>query len=421
MAADCPAAADIAAWLDGLGLVQYAPGFVANHIDGELLSGLTAEDLKDLGVTSLGHRKRILAAIAARAGAKPAPHHPQAIAPESERRQVTILFADLCGFTALAQAVDAEDLHALVSRYAALVDGIVIAYGGSVDKHIGDAVMALFGAPIAHGDDPLRAARAALDIHAGMAQLSREFGRTLSVHLGIACGEVVAGGLAGTGRSDYTVHGDSVNLAARLVALAKPGQTLMSEAVSRAVAGHAHLEPQRDAMVKGFDKPVAVWSLHSLAADAAVTRTPFVGRLQEVDQFAGMLTTCAASATGQVVYIRGDPGMGKSRLVGEMLRLGEARGFNGQRVLVFDFGIGKGQDAIRALVRGLLGLAVDAAQRGRASLPARWHWNRGASRRSRPCSSAICSTYRCTPRRARSMTRWTTAGATSASGGRWQR
>ena len=355
---------DVSAWLDALGLSQYALAVADNHIDGDLRDRLSADDLKDLGVASLGHRKRILAAIDELRGGPGSIASPIAPTAEvaGERRQVTILFADLCGFTALSQTLDPEDLHAIVSRYAALVDGIVLTYGGSIDKHIGDAVMALFGAPIAHGDDPLRAARAALDIHAGMSQLGREFGRQLAVHVGIASGEVVAGGLAGTGRREYTVHGDSVNLAARLVAVAKPGQTVVSDALYRELAGHAIFDALDDSRLKGFDKLVTVWALRSLTADAASTRTPFVGRRLELEQFAGMLKSCEASASGQVLFIRGEPGMGKSRLVGEMLRLAQSRNFDTQRALVFDFGTGKGQDAIRGLVRGVLGLAVDATE-----------------------------------------------------------
>lgn len=364
---DDPAPPDIAAWLDALGLRQYAASFADNDIDGDLLHRLTSDDLKDLGVASLGHRKRILAAIEAwHAGASRAT---SAAAPaadaRSERRQVTILFADLCGFTALSQAMDPEDLHALVGRYAALVDGIVLAYGGSIDKHIGDAVMALFGAPIAHGDDTLRAARAAIEIHDAVAKLGREFGRAMSAHIGIASGEVVAGGLAGAGRRDYTVHGDSVNLAARLVAVAGPAQTVVSDAVYRALAGQATFDSPRDVGLKGFNRLVTVWSLRSLAVGAASSRTPFVGRRLELEQFAAMLASCRASAAGQVLCVRGDPGMGKSRLAGEMLRLARDRGFDTHRTLILDFGTGKGQDAIRALVRGLLGLAVDAPEADR--------------------------------------------------------
>jgi len=352
---------DVAAWLEGLGLAQYAGAFADNHIDTALLERLTADDLKDLGVVSVGHRKRMLDSIV-----KLGPRGRVAVAAtpdaEGERRQVTILFADLCSFTSLSQAMDAEDLHELISRYAALVDGIVVAYGGSIDKHIGDAVMALFGAPIAHGDDPLRAVRAALDIHAGITQLARDYGRELAAHLGIASGEVVAGGLTGPGRHEYTVHGDSVNLAARLVALAGPGQTLVSDAVYRALADHAQFDALGATPVKGFDKPVAVWALRSLAADSVSMRTPFVGRKLELEQFSGILGACKTGTSGQVVVIRGEAGIGKSRLLGEMLRIARDRGFDAHRTLVFDFGTGKGQDAIRTLVGDLLGVATAATQ-----------------------------------------------------------
>jgi class 3 adenylate cyclase len=222
---------DVVEWLQGLGLVQYAAAFVENHIDFSLLGNLTDADLKELGVNSLGHRKRLLAAIAERGvTAPPSSRHAEG-PPAGERRQVTILFADLCGFTAISQSLDPEDVRELVGRYTALVDGIVVGYGGTVDKHIGDAVMALFGAPRAHDDDPVRAARAALDIHEALSRMSGTNARPLQAHVGIANGEVVAGILGRADANDYTVLGDSVNLAARLVAAAGPGQTLLSDGV----------------------------------------------------------------------------------------------------------------------------------------------------------------------------------------------
>ena len=155
---------DLAQWLAELGLGQYAVAFTENDIDFDVLAQLTDADLKELGVSSLGNRKRLLAAIAARAPVSAVPVSPADIS-KGERRQVTILFADFCGFTALSQSLDPEEVRELVARYTALLDGIVVSFGGTVDKQIGDAVMALFGAPKAHDDDPLRAARAALDIH----------------------------------------------------------------------------------------------------------------------------------------------------------------------------------------------------------------------------------------------------------------
>jgi class 3 adenylate cyclase len=135
---------DLAEWLKGLGLDRYAAVFAENDIDFDLLGQLTDEDLKDLGVTSFGNRKRLLAAIAEmNAKTLPAAQIPRT----GERRQVTILFADLCGFTALSQSLDPEEVHELVSNYTSLVDNIVVEYEGTVDKHIGDAVIVVRSTP----------------------------------------------------------------------------------------------------------------------------------------------------------------------------------------------------------------------------------------------------------------------------------
>jgi class 3 adenylate cyclase len=211
---------DIGDWLRSLGLGKYEAAFRENEIDETVLPNLTGEDLKELGVASLGHRrklldaiaalrtdadlkelgisspgdrKRLLAGIAEKGLAAPTNTVRISAFSEGERRQVTILFADLCGFTALSQSLDPEEVVELVGRYTALVDGVVVGYGATVDKHIGDAVMALFGAPRAHDDNPMRAARAALDIHEALAQLSETASRPLQAHVGIANGEVVAG------------------------------------------------------------------------------------------------------------------------------------------------------------------------------------------------------------------------------------
>lgn len=160
--------------------------------------------------------------------------------PQGERRQVAILFADLSGFTALSHSLDAEQVHELVSRFTSLVDRIIADYGGSVDKHIGDAV---FGAPRAHDDNALRAARTAIDIRQALAGSNDSAGPQLQARIGIACGEVVAGVLPRSDGHDYTVLGDSLNLAARLVAAAAPGQTLLSEGVVRLLGPRGVCEP----------------------------------------------------------------------------------------------------------------------------------------------------------------------------------
>jgi class 3 adenylate cyclase/tetratricopeptide (TPR) repeat protein len=359
---------DVATWLEALGLGQYAPAFVENDIDLALVSALSEADLRELGVVSLGHRKRLLAAIAERAAAAPGVSAPAAPPDAGERRQVTILFADLCGFTALSQSLDPEELRDLVGRYTALVDGVIADCGGAVDKHIGDAVMALFGAPLAHDDDPARAARAALDIHDGLTRLSASLGRRLEAHIGIASGEVVAGTLGRGESQDYTVLGDSVNLAARLVAEAGPGQTLIADSVHRALSGRSISDALGAMQLKGVAGPVRVWSLRGVSGESSpANRSPFVGRESELQQFRAIVAVCLSRRSGQLVYVRGEAGIGKTRFVEEMRVIAEAKGFQSHRGLMLDFGLGKGQDPIRAILRSLLGLNDGAAAEERAS------------------------------------------------------
>jgi class 3 adenylate cyclase/tetratricopeptide (TPR) repeat protein len=371
----CAIDTDIAAWLEGLGLGQYVQAFAENDIDVSVLDDISDADLKELGVASLGHRKRLLAAIPARRGqaaASPKAAPPVGERPAGERRQVTILFADLCGFTALSQTLDPEELHEVVSAFNQTVDRVVIECGGTVDKHIGDAVMALFGAPIAHDDDPLRAARTAIDIHEALERLSQSSGRRLQAHIGIANGEVVAGAIGRADTPEYTVLGDSVNLASRLVAAAGPKQTLVSDGVRRVLGGRAECEAHGQAQFKGIEQQVRVWRLVAVAGEPTpASRAPFVGRLSELDQFAAVLAACLARGSGQIVCVRGEAGIGKTRLVDEMRRVAEAKGFAIHRALILDFGVRKGQDPVRKLVGSLLELPANADKDQREASVAR--------------------------------------------------
>ncbi|MBX6322193.1 MAG: AAA family ATPase, partial [Rhodospirillaceae bacterium] len=281
---------------------------------------------------------------------------------EGELRPVTVLFADISGFTALSGTLDAEEVHGLLNRFFEAVDGAVESHGGVIDKHIGDAVIALFGAPVAHSDDPQRAVRAALAIHAAMAGLGVAVGRRLQAHVGLASGQVVASGTGSARHRAYTVTGESVNLASRLTALARPGETLISQAVRDAVGGLVEAEPAGDAAIKGFERPVRVWRLRGLRAGAAEAPSgPFVGRRTELAQFEGMLAACLETGQGGALHIRGEAGIGKTRLVEEMRRRAAARGFACHLGLVLDFGSPTGRDAVRALVRSMLGIGPTSA------------------------------------------------------------
>jgi class 3 adenylate cyclase/tetratricopeptide (TPR) repeat protein len=279
---------------------------------------------------------------------------------DGERRPITVLFADLAGFTRLSRGLDPEEVHRLLERYFQTVDDIVEQTGGSIDKHIGDSVMGVYGAPIAHGDEGMRAVRAAGRIHRAVAALGAELGRPLAVHIGIAAGEVMASGLGSARHRAYTVIGNSVNLAARLLQLAGPGETVLDDAVHAAVQGIARCENIEGVTVKGIDTPLRVWRLLELGEGIPGDVQPFVGRQAELAQLTALLKNCGASRRGGAVLVRGEAGMGKSRLIGELRRTALAEGFVSHTGLVLDFGIGKGRDAIRELVAGMCGLAPEA-------------------------------------------------------------
>lgn len=276
-----------------------------------------------------------------------------------ERRQVTVLFADITGYTRLSSEIDPEELHALLGRYFDLVDRVIRDFGGTVDKHIGDAVMGVFGAPVAHGNDPERAVRAAFAIHEAMQRLSQELGRSISVHIGVANGEVVAAATGSDVHREYTVLGDAVNLASRLDGLASGGETMISHGVQQSVSDLVETEAGGEVQVKGLSTPVRVYRMRRLRQLEPQFRTPLVGRLAELARFNEVLER-AHGGKGAIVYLRGEPGIGKTRLATEMRQGAERRGFGVHVGLVLDFGTGRGQDAIRSLVLSVLGLALDA-------------------------------------------------------------
>ena len=354
---------DIAAWLADLGLKDYAAVFAENRIDFDVLPDLAEADLRELGL-ALGDRKRLLKAIEGLGeGLARAPMAQVSGAPEGERRQVAVLFADISGFTRLAAERDAEEIHQLLNRFFAAVDSVVQGFGGSIDKHIGDAVMAVFGAPVAHTDDPERAVQAALAVHRAAGVLDPP----IRVHAGVAAGQVVASSTGSAAHREYTVTGDTVNLASRLTDLATSGETLIPDAVQAVLGARLDAESLGPRTLPGIPGPVGVWRVKGLAEARSFVQGQFVGRKEEVNLFETALAATLRNGRGQSLLIRGEAGIGKTRLVQEFQRLAEARGFHSHGAQVLDFGVGEGQDAIRVLLRGLLGLAPDADHELRAN------------------------------------------------------
>ena len=352
---------DIRQWLEDLGLGEYAKAFVENKIDASVLRDLTNDDLRDIGVVAVGDRRKLLAAIS-RFGSESEPvvQSPEE-ALDASRRQVTVLFADLAGFTALSSRLDAEETHALLNRFFGTVDEVVRESGGSIDKHIGDAVMAVFGAPVAHTDDPERALRAALGIHDAVAALEPP----LSVHVGVASGEVVASTTGSTVHTEYTVTGDSVNLAARLTGLAQTGETLASASVRRALGERFDGESLEEQLIAGLPEPVTVWRLKRIIGSRRGALHPFVGRRRELSRFRAAIDHCLDRGSGETLMVRGEAGIGKTRLLEEFERVAAENGFASHTGLVLDFGTAKGQDAIRSLVRSLLNIAPGSGEDAR--------------------------------------------------------
>jgi class 3 adenylate cyclase len=227
---------DIGGWLRGLGLERYEQAFRENEIDLRVLPELTADDLKELGVAAIGHRRLLLKAIAdlaasaGRAAAEDVPAASPASAPgEAERRQLTVMFCDLVGSTPLSARLDPEDLRGIIGAYHRCVAEIVEGFGGFVARYMGDGVLVYFGYPRAHEDDAERATRCGLALVDRVPQLGQ--GEELQARVGIATGLVVVGGEV----VEHDVAGETPNLAARLQALAEPGQIVLAGATRRLI------------------------------------------------------------------------------------------------------------------------------------------------------------------------------------------
>ena len=319
----------IAEWLEKLGLAEYAQRFAENGIDFSVLPDLTDQDLKEIGVI-LGHRRKILRAIAnleierrlpAAASVAPVKTAATEIA---ERRQVTVMFSDLVGSTALSARMDPEDLREVISSYQKCVAETVQRFGGFVAKYMGDGVLIYFGYPQAHQDDAESAVRAGLELMAGVGALKTH--APLQTRVGIATGLVVVGDLIGSGASqEQAIVGETPNLAARLQGIAEPNRVVIAESTRRLVGNLFELHDLRVQNLKGIEGPVRAWAALRSASvesrfDALHTAglTELVGREEELELLLRRWSKAKAGG-GQVVLLSGEPGIGKSRLTAALL------------------------------------------------------------------------------------------------------
>jgi class 3 adenylate cyclase/predicted ATPase len=319
----------IADWLRSLGMSEHADRFAENDIDIAVLRHLTDQDLKEIGV-SLGHRRKLLAAIGDLSADIAVTPHPPAVTESkpqdaAERRQLTVMFCDLVGSTALSARLDPEDLRGIIGAYHHCTTEFVERNGGFVAKYMGDGVLAYFGYPRAHEHDAERAVRAGLAVVEEVPKLATAAGSPLQVRIGIATGLVVVGDLIGVGAAqERAVVGETPNLAARLQALAEPDTVVIGGDTRRLLGSLFEYRDLGKVPVKGFADPVHVWQvLGASTVDSRfealrATTTSLVGRDEEIDLLMRRWEQ-AKRGEGCVVLISGEPGIGKSRIAETIL------------------------------------------------------------------------------------------------------
>src|SRR3989440_2851384 len=325
---------ELAEWLGRHGLGQYAKTFAENNIEFSVLPDLTENDLEKLGVSSLGHRKKLLRAIeelaAARqpTGTTTAVSNVTVVPPsleqhrEAEFRQITVMFCDLVGSTQLSEKLDPEDLQKLIDAYRVECSTAISRYGGEVARYFGDGVMAFFGWPRAHEDDAARAIHAALEIVSGITKISGPV--TLTCRVGICSGPVVVGEIGDSGTWSMDAVGETPNIAARLQTLAVANTVLISESTKRLVSAAFDFQDLGLQQLKGVTEPIHLYSVRSAKNTASRfeaahvgSLTPLIGRSSELSLLLDRWQK-GKEGDGQVIFLSGIPGVGKSRLLHEL-------------------------------------------------------------------------------------------------------
>jgi class 3 adenylate cyclase/predicted ATPase len=329
---------DVGDWLRNLGLGQYEDVFRDNGVDGAVLPKLTVDDLKEMGVAGVGHRRKIIAAIeelnassvVTTQTVKPASTTSPASVPQptdaAERRQLTVMFCDLVGSTAMSARLDPEDLGGVIGSYHHCCATSIERNGGFVAKYMGDGVLSYFGYPQAHEHDAERAVRAGLGIVEATPKLVTAAGSPLRVRIGIATGLVVVGDIVGSGEAqERGVVGETPNLAARLQAIAEPDTVVIAEGTRRLLGNLFDLRDLGAMDLKGIAGPARAWA--ALRPSSVESRfdalhagalTELVGREEELELLLRRWSK-AKGGEGQVVLLSGEPGIGKSRLTAALL------------------------------------------------------------------------------------------------------
>lgn len=329
-------------WLTELDLAAHAVAFEENAIDWEILAELTDGDLRELGVTTLGHRKKLLKAISrlAEESTDSVPVRstlPAQAPPIAERRQLTVMFCDLAGSTTLSERYDPEDLGDIVRAYQTACGQVIDQFGGYIARYMGDGILVYFGFPLAHEDDAARALQAGLGILDAVGQLQPRPGLSLQVRIGVATGPVVVGETIGNGESrEQVVMGETPNLAARLQGLAKPHSIVVAASTQQLVRDRFIYSDLGRQTLKGFSEPVQAWQVDGIRdfadhAETGRTESALVAREQELALLEERWTR-TGDGHGQAVLVSGEAGIGKSRIIAAMRSMTQG---SGARQIVF--------------------------------------------------------------------------------------
>lgn len=326
-------------WLASQGLGKYEGVFAENSIEWALLADLTADDLKELGF-NIGERRLFLKAVSAHGNPDEPPVAPVSEAEVSpgavaERRQLTVMFCDLVGSTALSGQLDPEDLREVVRAYQKSAEAVIHRYGGHIAQYLGDGLLVYFGYPVAHEDDAQRAVYAGVGIPRAIdqlnVQLQADYSLRLSVRIGIHTGPVVVGEMGGNARQENLAMGETPNLAARLEALAEPGAVVISENTRRLLGELFALEALGEQSPKGIALPIKAFAVTGerlaetrFAAGQSGAAAPMLGRQQELALLLDRWRQ-AKAGEGQMVVLSGEAGLGKSRIMSALVSALEAQ------------------------------------------------------------------------------------------------
>jgi len=282
---------------------------------------------------------------------------------EGERRQATIVFSDLSGYTAMSEKLDPEEVRELMSQIKTGAIRIIERHGGIVNQFVGDEVVSLFGIPTASKDDPIRAVRAVCDLHNLVLDMSEtvesKFGLTLRMHSGINTGLIVTH-LEDNRDGRYGLTGDTVNTGARLLAQSKTSEILLSPQTQKLVCNYFELEALAAVEMKGKSKPVIPYRVVKELKSPVKALLAFVGRKAELQQFSDLLKIVRETSKGHAILVRGDAGIGKTRLIKEFESMAATHGFAHHKGMILDFGAGKSREAIHMIINSLLNIEANS-------------------------------------------------------------